>query len=445
MDTDLQHWLGRFVGGRRLLLKVGAAWLFITVTCCAHADWPDYRGPTGDGLAPESAKTATLPLHWSETENVRWKTAIPHRGWSTPVVLGKQVWLTTAMTNGTEFFVLCADAATGKLVLNEKLFSSANPEPLGNDVNCYASPSPVIEPGRVYLHFGSYGTACLDTGSFKELWRRQDLPCRHLRGPGSSPVIVGDLLILTMDGVDVQYLVALDKKSGKTVWRSERSAEWNDLEANGLPTAEGDLRKAYSTPLLVSVAGKPQLLTAGAKAAYAYDPQTGRELWKIKHTGYSVAMRPVFGEGLAFLSSGFGKIELFAVRPDGNGDVTQTHIAWKTARGVPRMPSPLLVGDLLYLLGDGGVVTCLEARTGKEVWQERLGGEYVASPVHAAGRVYCFSQDGKTTVLKVGRSFEVLARNKLDAGFMASPAVSDGAFFLRSKTHLFRIQSSPLQ
>jgi outer membrane protein assembly factor BamB len=405
-----------------------------------RAGWPDYRGPTGDGLVPDGTNATALPLRWSETENVKWKTAIPHRGWSTPVIMGGKVWLTTATPTGTEFYAISVDAATGKLLHNRKLFQCENPEPLGNDVNCYASPSPVIEPGRVYVHFGSYGTACLDAETGAEIWRRSGLPCRHFRGPGSSPVLSGDLLILTMDGVDVQYLAALDKKTGKTVWRTERSADWNDLDANGQPTDGGDLRKAYSTPLLVQVNGKPQLLSAGAKAAYSYDPATGRELWKVRHTGYSVAVRPLFSNGLAFLSSGFGKTELFAVRTDGTGDVTQSHIAWKTGRGVPRMPSPLLVGELLFLLGDSGVMTCFEAQTGKEVWQERIGGEHVASPVCVGGRIYCFAQDGKAAVLKAGPTFEVLARNKLDAGLMASPAISNGALFLRTKTHLYRIE-----
>lgn len=419
-----------------------AAWAACTLAApLVLADWPDYRGPMGDGLAAQATPAAALPLRWSETENVKWKTAIPHRGWSTPVILGGRIWLTTATVAGTEFFALCVDSATGKVLHNRRLFECANPEPLGNDVNCYASPSPVIEPGRVYVHFGSYGTACLDAESFKTLWTRPDLPCRHFRGPGSSPVLAGELLILTMDGVDVQYLVALDKQTGKTVWRTERSADWNDLDANGRPSGDGDFRKAYSTPLLASVDGKPQLLTAGAKAAYSYDPATGRELWKVRHAGYSVALRPLYADGLAFVSSGFGRMELFAVRADGSGDVTQSHIAWKTSRGVPKMPSPLRVGDLLYLLGDNGVMTCLEARTGKELWQERLGGEYVASPAGAGDWIYCFSRDGQAAVLKAGRRFEVLARNKLDAGMMASPAISDGALFLRTKTHLYRIQS----
>ncbi|HEY9175814.1 MAG TPA: PQQ-binding-like beta-propeller repeat protein [Verrucomicrobiae bacterium] len=421
-----------------------------TLTCAAalglaltaHADWPDYRGPTGNGLAPDDVRAAHLPLRWSETENVRWKTPISHRGWSSPVVMDGRVWLTTATTKGTEFFAICVEAATGKVLHYRRLFQCENPEPLGNDVNSYASPSPVIEAGRVYLHFGSYGTACLDAETGEELWRRHGLPCRHFRGPGSSPVLVGDRLILTMDGVDVQYLVALDKRTGKTVWRTERSADWNDLDANGQPTDGGDLRKAFSTPLLVTVAGQAQLLSAGAKAAYGYDPATGQELWKIRHTGFSVALRPVFGHGLAFLSSGFGKTELFAIRADGRGDVTQSHVAWKTGRGVPRMPSPLLKDDLLFLLGDSGVMTCLEARTGKEVWQERLGGEHVASPVCAGDRIYCFSQDGRAAVVKADRSFEVLARNKLEDGLMASPAILDKALILRTKTHLYRIESA---
>lgn len=408
----------------------------------ARADWPDYRGPTGDGQAPADTKPTALPLHWTETENVRWKTPIPHRGWSTPVILGDKIWLTTATPTGTEFFVVRIDANSGAILQSRKLFECENPEPLGNDVNCYASPSPVIEPGRVYVHFGSYGTACLDTETGTTLWQRQDLPCRHFRGPGSSPVLFSGLLILTMDGVDVQYLVALDKQTGKTVWKTDRSADWDDLDANGHPTAEGDLRKAYSTPLAVEVAGRPLLLTAGAKAAYGYDPVSGREIWKVRHTGYSVALRPVFASGLAFLSTGFGKTELLAVRPDGHGDVTQTHIAWKAVRGVPRMASPLVLGDRLLLLGDNGIVTSLDLRTGRQFWQERIGGEYVVSSVHAAGRVYCFATDGRAVVLKAGNDFQVIARNKLEAGLMASPCISDGALFLRTKAALYRIQGT---
>ena len=212
-----------------------------------RADWPEFRGPSGDGFVSGhgDANSAGLPLHWSETENVRWKTEIPNRGWSTPVVLGGQVWLTTATADGHDFFAICVDADTGKILFNNKLFHCDNPEPLGNNVNAYATPSPVIEPGRVYVHFGSYGTACLDTKTANVIWSREDLRCRHYRGPSSSPILFHDLLILTLDGVDLQYLVALDKVTGKTVWKTDRSVEWNDANVPGQMARDGEIGRAH--------------------------------------------------------------------------------------------------------------------------------------------------------------------------------------------------------
>ncbi|MGB2866420.1 MAG: PQQ-binding-like beta-propeller repeat protein [Sedimentisphaerales bacterium] len=406
--------------------------------------WPEFRGPWGNGLAsiPSSHKTIGLPLHWSETENVKWKTSIPHQGWSTPVAMNNQVWLTTATLKGHDFFVICVDANSGVICLNEMLFHTDNPEPLGNPLNSYASPSPVIESGRVYVHFGSYGTACLNTKTFELLWKRSDLPCRHFRGPGSSPILFKDLLILTMDGVDVQYLVALDKKTGQTVWKTDRTAEWNDLDTDGKPRGEGDLRKAYSTPLLIDVNGNKQMISVGAKAVYGYDPADGRELWKVQNRAYSGAARPVYGNGIAYMISGFGKTELLAVRVDGSGDVTDTNIVWKTSRNVPRTPSPLLIDNLLFTINDTGTAMCLEALTGKQVWSQRITGDYAASPLYADGHIYCFNRDGKTTVFRAARKYEILAINTLDSGFMASAAVSGKALFLRTKTHLYRIESN---
>lgn len=427
----------------RRVLPIPLVVLLLLVQASARADWPEFRGPRGNGHAgrPGDAKPLGLPIRWSETKNVKWKTPIPHRGWSTPVVLGGQVWLTTATTDGHDFFAICVDAQSGQIRFNAKLFHSDNPEPLANNVNCYASPSPVIEPGRVYVHFGSYGTACLDTATYKVIWKRQDLPCRHYRGPGSSPIQFENLLVLSFDGVDVQYTVALDKKSGRTVWKTGRSTVWRDLDAQGRPTREGDFRKAFSTPLIVDVGGKPLMISLGAKAAFAYDPRTGREIWKTHHAGHSSAPRPVAGNGLAFVTTGHGRTELWAVRVNGQGDVTNTHVAWKMRKDVPTTPSPLLVDGLLYVVSDRGVLTCLEAATGKQLWKERLGGNCIASPIYADGRLYFFSVQGKTTVLKPGRTYNVLATSRLASGFMASPAVSGKALFLRTKTHLYRIEN----
>ncbi len=410
----------------------------------ARADWPEYRGPWANGhaVAPGDAKPTGLPLIWSEQEQVKWKTPIPERGWSTPVIQGRQIWLTTATEDGSDFFAICVDADTGRIRFNEKLFHCDTPEVLGNSVNGYASPSPAIEPGRVYVHFGSYGTACLNTKDFKVIWKRDDLPCRHFRGPGSSLVLFKDLLILTMDGIDVQYLVALDKQTGRTVWKTDRTADWNDLLPDGQPARAGDMRKAFCTPLFIEVGGTPQMISVGSKAAYAYDPANGHELWKLKTEGHSVASRPLYGHGLVFLATGSGKSEFLALRPEVRGDVPETNVVWRTTRGAPKMASPLLVDDLVFLLAENGVMRCLEATTGNEFWQERIGGEYYASPLFADGKIYCFSQEGKATVLKAGRTFQVVATNTLADGFMASPAVDGRALILRTKKILYRIEAN---
>ena len=404
-----------------------------------QADWPEFRGPTSDGHV--SHQPVGLPLDWSETQNVAWKTEIPHRGWSTPVVLGNQVWLTTATLDGDDFFALCLDAATGKVLFNQRLFHCDSPEPLGNNVNTYASPSPAIEPGRVYLHFGTYGTACLDTKTFQTLWKRTDVNCRHFRGPASSVILFKNTLILTMDGADVQYLIALDKRTGKTVWKTNRSVKFNDAEGFQGFAAEGDLRKAHSTPLIVNIDGAPQMFSPGAKAAYAYDPRTGRELWQFHYIAWSAAPRPLYSQGLALMITGLGATELWAIRIGGQGDVTDTRVAWKV-KNAAQTASPIIVDDLLYMVSDSGVAMCVEVATGKLVWRERLGGTYAASPIYVDGRLYFCNQQGKTIVLKPGRTREVLATNKLDEGCMASPAVDGKALFLRTKTHLYRIESA---
>jgi len=408
----------------------------------AGGDWPEMRGPSCDGhvQSADDTKPIGLPLHWSETENIKWKTGIPFRGWSTPVVMGGQVWLTTATEDGHDFYVLCVDAETGKISVNKKLFHADNPEPLGNNVNSYATPSPVIEPGRVYVHFGSYGTACLDTATSKVLWQRTDLPCRHYRGPSSSPILFENLLIITMDGVDLHYTVALNKKTGKTVWKTDRSAVWNDEDVPGERAKLGDLRKAHSTPVVITNAGQALLLSAGAKAFYAYDPRTGKEIWKVHHNDYSAAPRPLFNNGVAYIISGQSKAELFAVKADGHGDVTDTHVVWRLKTHMGKFSSPILVDGLIYDAAAESFLTCLDAATGDVVWTERIVGSYEASPIYADGRLYFFNQEGVATVIKPGRTCDIMATNTLDDGLMASPAVADKAFYIRTKTHLYRIE-----
>lgn len=399
-------------------------------------NWPQFRGPEGNGHSDSRG----LPLEWSESKNVVWKTPIHDRGWSSPVVYGKQIWLTSASKDGRELFVICVDRDSGKIVRDWKLFDVAQPQ-YAHPFNTHASPTPVIEEGRVYVTFGAAGTACIDTKTFKVIWERRDIECNHFRGAGSSPILFRNLLLMHFDGSDRQFVVALDKLSGKTVWKTNRSIDFQDLDQDGKPAAEGDLRKAFSTPHVARINGRWEMISLGAKAAYSYDPFTGKELWRVEERAqHSASTRPVVGDGLIYFPTGFAAGQLFAVRAGGKGLITGTHVAWKVRRGVPNKPSILLVDGLIYMIGDTGIASCVDARTGDQVWQQRIGGEYSASPVYAEGRIWLFSEDGRTTVLRPGRVFEKLRENRLDEGFLASPAIAGKAFYLRTRTHLYRIE-----
>jgi outer membrane protein assembly factor BamB len=402
----------------------------------AAENWPQFRGPDGNGRADARG----LPLHWSEKQNIVWKTPIHDRGWSSPVIYGKQIWLTSASKDSRELFVFCIDKDTGKIIKDWKLFDVPEPQ-FVHPFNTAASPTPVIEDGRVYITFGSPGTACIDTRTFEVLWQRRDIECNHFRGAGSSPVLFRNLLLMHFDGSDRQFVMALDKNTGKTVWQTKRSIDFQDLDKNGKPTADGDLRKAFSTPQVEQINGRWEMISLGAKAAYSYDPFTGKELWRLEEREqHSASTRPVIGLGMIFYPTGFSTGQLFAVRAGGNGLITDTHVVWKVKRGVPNKPSILLVDDLIYMIGDTGIASCIEAKTGEQVWQQRIGGEYSASPVYADGRLWFFSQDGKTIVLKTGRTFAQEAENQLDDGFLASPAIAGKAFYLRTRTNLYRIE-----
>ncbi|MGH9850162.1 MAG: PQQ-binding-like beta-propeller repeat protein, partial [Blastocatellia bacterium] len=364
----------------------------------ASDHWPQFRGPDGNG----HSDARDLPLNWSETQNVVWKTPIHDRGWSSPVVYGNQVWLTTASPDGRKLYALCLDRETGRIIRDLKLFDVAQPQ-FAHSFNTYASPTPVIERGRVYLTFGSPGTACIDTSNFKVVWERRDIECNHFRGAGSSPILFRDLLLMHFDGSDQQFVMALDKRTGKTVWQTKRSIDFQDLDTNGKPAAEGDLRKAFATPQVAMINGRLEMISLGAKAAYSYDPFTGKELWRVEERAqHSASTRPVIGHGMIFYPTGFSTGQLYAVRVGGNGLITDTHVAWKVRRGISNKPSILLIDDLIYVINDTGIASCFEAKTGELVWQKRIGGEYSASPVYADGRIWLFSEDGKTTVIRPG-------------------------------------------
>lgn len=413
--------------------------------------WPQFRGPDGQGHSLAEG----LPVMWSESENVAWKTAIPGEGHSSPVIADGQIWLTTAeiepladealqqrlaaipnsrglqIAGRMTLKVLQLDAATGKIVRDIPVFTVDDVQPK-HALNSYASPTSVIHEGRLVVHFGSYGSAAVDCDSGAVIWKNEELKVDHQNGPGSSPIVAGNLMIVHMDGIDEQYIAALDVVSGEVAWKTKRTGKMNERP---------EMQKAYGTPLIVEADGRQELISPAADWVYAYDPETGEELWKAHYgkLGFSTVPRPVAGNGLVYICTSFMQSRLLAVKPGGTGDVTETHIVWTADRQIPKKPSLMLSGSELYAVSDGGILTALNATTGEELWQERLPGEYSASPLYAGGRIYFFSQDGVATVIEQSGEYREVARNRLDEGFMASPAVADGSLFLRTTGHLYRI------
>lgn len=426
-----------------MIFKLLLPLLFIAPS---FADWPAFRGPNNDGIYPANTdgKPHGFPTEWSEDQNIIWKTPVTGRAWSTPVVMGDQVWVTNATPDGKKMFAVCLDKATGKKLHDLLLFENENPEPLSNHVNGYGSCSPAIDANHVYLHFGSYGTAALDRKTGKKVWERRDLPCQHFRGPGSSLVLHKNLVILSMDGVDTQYLVALDRETGKTIWKTPRTTDFGDLEADGKIRGAGDFRKAYSTPNFVTIGGKLQLVSPGAKACYGYDPDTGKELWKITYNGFSNAAAPVFiGNDLALINTGLGKPHLLGLRLDDKmtGDVTKSHIEWDIFKRIPARCSPVVIGRHAYFTSESGILSRLNADQGEIDKFVALKTAFSASAVLADGHLYFADEEGKTYVVKPGPDLEIIATNQLAEGCMASPALDGKAIYLRTKTHLYRIEN----
>ena len=383
------------------------------------ADWPQFRGPGGQGHSSER----DLPLEWSEDKNIIWKVPIPGLGWSSPVIQGDRIWLTTALGEGRSLRTVSIHRKDGRVLSEVEVFLNNDPARI-HSKNSHASPTPILEDDRVYVHFGASGTACLSSEG-QILWRTQ-LEYETMHGPGGSPTLFGDLLIVSCDGTNVQYVVALEKRTGQIRWKQSREKG----------------RMAFSTPLVIQEQGVDQVVSTGGDRVVSYDPMTGKEIWWFPYDGFSLVPRPVYGLGLVYVCSGFNSPVLYAIRPSGRGNLAGSHLAWSLSKGVPFNPSPVLVGDELYVVSDRGVLSCLDARTGRTLWKERLGGNFSASPLAAPERIYFLNEEGETTVLAPGKEFKKLATNSIDGRTLASLAAAENAIYLRSARFLYRIEQT---
>ena len=405
-------------------------------------NWPVRTGPTLDGHVA-GADAAGLPTAWSEEpkKNVQWTTALEGFGHSTPIIGHGRIWLTAATKDGRQQFVYCIDQKTGKVLHHKLLFENPEPEPLKNEVNTYASPSCALEDDAVYVHFGTYGTARLNPDTAEIVWQRRDINCRHFRGPGSSPILWKNLLILTFDGIDAQFVTALNTKTGQTVWRTDRTTDYGDLDENGQPKLEGDLRKAYGTPNIVEIDGQAQIVSVGSRAAFAYDARTGAELWTIRHDDFNASSPPLFFENHAIINTGSRSSNLVSVRLDATtrGDVSKSHVVWDRDKGNSDLSAPILFGNRIYSVLNNGVISCLDSMTGEEIWKDRIEGTFTASPITANGLIYFCNEEGDCFVVKAADSFELISKNHLSEGMRATPSAADAHLFFRTFTHLYAI------
>ena len=388
------------------------------------ADWPQFRGPLGNGVSTEK----NLPVVWNETKNIAWMSEVPGKGWSSPALVKGRLYLTTAVVDEGKLSqrALSLNAKDGKLIWNTEIFSQeAASAPGIHGKNSHASPTPLVDGGKLYVHFGHQGTACLDLDG-NVLWKTQELAFSPVHGNGNSPVLVDGMLIFSCDGANNPLVAALDAATGDVKWKFVRESD--------------SVKKfAFATCEVITVGGKKQVICPGAGVVNALDPKTGKEIWHVTYDGYSVIPRPVFGHGLLFMSTGYDSPRILAIRPDGHGDVTDTHVEWTLKRGAPHTPSPLLVGDELYLISDGGIATCVDAKTGEEHWQQRIGANFSASPIYADGKIYLQDEEGKGTVLKAGKKFQKLGENGFKEASLASYSVGDGAIFVRTEKRLYKV------
>jgi outer membrane protein assembly factor BamB len=400
----------------------GVALLLLSTSVCSEP-WPGWRGPRGDGTSLE----ANVPIHWSGADNITWKVPVPGQGHSSPILWGNRIFLTTCLENEQKRLLLCLDRSDGRLLWQQEVLQ-AELEPK-HTLNSFASATPATDGEHVWVAFLQYPNmevACYDFAGHK-IWQCSPGQFHSVHGFCSSPVLYKDLVIVNGDQDAQAWIVALDKATGAERWRTDRP----------------NRTRSYCTPLIIDAAGKKQLVLSGSKCVASYDPDTGKQIWIIDGPTEQFVSSPVFADNVLFVTAGFPTYHLLGIRPDGQGNVTDTHVLWHDRRAADYVPSPIAHGKYFFYVNDNGIAGCMAATTGERLWTQRLGKHHSASPVSAGDCLYFLDDDGNMFVSKAGPRFELVSRNPLGEECRASPAISGGQMFIRALHHLYCLGSGP--
>ncbi len=435
-----------------LLFSCAGCWTATAWQTESELEWNQFLGPAGNG----HATARNLPIELTDASNVDWQTSIPGRGWSSPLIAGNEIWLTTAIEteatgeeldqkmesadiggmsawSSVQLQAVCLDRQTGTIRQTVDLFTIDDP-PLIHSLNSFASPTPVADQQTIYCHFGAFGTAAVDRTSGRVLWRNTENVIDHQTGPGSSPILHEQLLILHCDGCDQQYICALDTKDGRQVWRTDRSGEMSP---------EGMYKKAFCTPIVITRGQHQELISPAANWVYGYDPASGQELWRISYgqLGFSNVARPIVDGQTLYVCSCFMQSKLLAIDLSGDQPLDEDNVKWSYKGQVPNMSTPVIVDGLIYFTSDRGIMTCVDAASGEKLWQSRLGRGFSSSPVFADGKLYVGDQEGTMFVIQPDATeLSLLATNQLDSQIMASPAAIKDSLYVRTAKSLYHFR-----
>jgi len=403
--------------------------LVFLVSSTHAADWPSFRGPSGDGISTVNK----LPLKWSATANVAWRTPVKGQGWSSPVLRNGVLYITNAVADNTDAVqtsyqlnTVAIDAQSGKMLWTTVVFTQPIDSARIHSKNSHASPTPIVTASHVFVHFGHLGTACL-TLKGEVVWKTLASKYSPVHGNGGTPILHDGKLYFSVDGKVKTLVICIDCATGDSVWVFDRQSA-------------ASRKFSFSTPVIIEVAGKMQLISPASDIVQAIDPQSGKLIWQVKYDGYSLIPKPVYHQGLLYVCTGYDKPWLYCIDPTGKGDVTDSHVRWNIQGQIPHTPSLILDDGKVFMISDRGIGTCLNALTGETIWQERVGGNYSASPILNNGNIYFTSELGDTTIIKAADQYQVVAKNSLGQATLASFAVSEGVIYIRTDSHLYRIE-----